>query len=109
MTEERRHYERFTLDQCVTLSFGREDFIDAQGINLSRGGLLFSSTARLEAYQKLFVMINVPGGTFKAEGLVIHSNPEGNKTVYGVKFTDISEDDERILEGYCASIASDSV
>ena len=101
---ERRQHDRFKLDQCVSLSFGRETFLDAQGINLSKGGLLFSSTNAVDIYEKFFVMIEVSQGVIKAEGIVIHSTPGDGHTVYGLKFTDIADEYRAVLETYCASL-----
>lgn len=101
MEEERRKSRRFRLDQCVTLSFAHEDFIDAQGLNLSMGGLQFISKAAVDIYQKIFVMIEVPEGTIKAEGVVVHVERREDDFLYGLKFTDIASEYRAVLQEYC--------
>jgi len=101
--QERRQYARFKLDQCVSLAFARETFLDAQGINLSKGGLLFSTVNSVELYSKIFVMLKVPQGVIKAEGIVIHTEPCSGGTLCGLKFTDIAEEYHEVLEAYCLS------
>lgn len=101
---DRRQDFRFRLDQCVSLSFARETFLDAQGINLSRGGLLFSSLSHVDTYDKIFVMIKVPQGVIKAEGLIIHVEPGDGCTLCGLKFTDMAEEYRDVLVAYCTAM-----
>ncbi len=78
-------------------------------MNLSYGGLLFRSTATIDLYQKIFVMIDVPQGTVKAEGIVVRVEQNSPASVYGLKFTDVASEYRSILEAYCAESGSQDV
>jgi len=108
MEQERRQYTRFIIDQFVKLSMGREIFIEAEGLNLSRGGLLGRTSAPIENLEKVFVMLNLPFGDglecVRTEGIVVYTQAEGPDTQFGLRFTDMWDSDQDILDRYLKSL-----
>lgn len=109
MNEERRTVPRVNLEQCVRVSFGRETFIGADVLNLSRKGMLCSSDVPVENLERIFLMINLPftgeTKTIQCEGVVLYTQPKDDKTLFGIQFTDIRDADCKTLESYLDLIA----
>ncbi len=96
MGEERRKYPRFSLNQCIQISFGKETFIDAEAVNISMSGILCSSSVPIDNLDKIFMMIDLPIGneikTIQCEGVPMYAKTVEGKNMFGVQFTEISEE-----------------
>ena len=101
---ERREYVRFTIDQMIELSYGREQFIQAKGVNLSEKGILCRTSEIVEAYSRVFLMFHLPTATeareIKCEGIIIRSSKSGDEFVTAISFAELNESDRSAIEEY---------
>ncbi len=105
---EKRQDPRFRISQLIKMSGGREEYFNAAGVNLSKGGLMCETDESLQMYNPVFLMFDVPDETeeagyeqIKAEGVVMHSSESGiGKCRIGIRFTGLSEADEERIEKY---------
>ena len=104
MSEERRMAPRVSLDQCVEVSFGKENFIDAAAVNISQTGMMCSSKVPVENLERIFLMINLPIGEellkIKCDGIVMYTKQEGQTHFFGIHFVDLDGETGEILARY---------
>ena len=108
MDEERRQYPRYRIDQLIELSFGRETFLNAEGVNMSEGGLLCVTDAYVEPYSSVFLMLGIPVDEkaseyyeVKCEGIVLRCNQQnGSGYCVGIRFTDIMDFDKDKIQKF---------
>lgn len=109
MGTERRQFIRYQISQCIKLSMGHEAFFEAEGIDLSAGGLRCRSTYALEPLSRLFLMLHLKGdaGSYdlKTEASVVHVRQEGDGYEYGVQFDPLPQEDRDALNAYLSSLA----
>lgn len=105
---ERRKYIRFEIDQMIELSYDREKFVQATGVDLSEKGLQCKTSDYVEPYTKLFLMFQVPLGdsteTVKCEGIVLRSHKSGNNYSTAVTFSNLGGKDQEIIEKYSEQV-----
>ena len=101
---ERRKYARFSIDQMIELSYGREQYVEAAGVDLSEKGVLCLTSEPVEPGARVFLMFQVPADedsrTIKCEGVVVRCNQKGNQYTTAVSFSDLSAEDEKVIEEY---------
>lgn len=101
---ERRNEIRFSIDQMVELSFGRETFLHATGLNLSKTGLLCATDSYLEPYSQVSLMMSIPVGSqthrLSCDGIVVRSEIEDKQYLAGISFTSLVEEDSKILAAF---------
>ena len=104
MGRERRHAPRFTIEQIVELSFGREAFVRGNGINLSKNGLLCETDGYLEPSTQvaLQMTLQLPTGThrFNCEGIVVRTDEKNGRFLSGISFTTLTGEDARKLTAF---------
>ncbi|HOV14011.1 MAG TPA: PilZ domain-containing protein [Spirochaetota bacterium] len=104
MSNEKRKYKRFTIEQFVEFSYMHETFVNAEGINLSEGGILCKTTYPIEPLDKAFIMLKIPlkdkEYILKLNGVIAHYQKMDNYYLFGVEFTDVEENDKKILKEY---------
>ena len=105
---ERREFIRFEIDQMIELSYDREKFVQASGIDLSEKGLQCTTSEYVEPYTKLYLMFQVPlestTESVQCEGIVIRSLKSGKSYSTSVTFTNIDANDRKIIEEYSERI-----
>lgn len=105
---DKREHERFRINQLIGYYPNREEYLWAEGMNLSMGGLQCSSREALDPLTNVYVMLGVPteGGEHlvRCEGYVAYSRMEGDHCLFGVKFEQISSEDRPFLEQYVESL-----
>lgn len=104
MAAERRHEARFSINQMVELSFGRETFLHATGINISKTGLLCATDSYLEPYSQVSLMVTIPiepePHRMSCEGIVVRSEVEETQYLAGISFTSLDEEDAKVLASF---------
>jgi c-di-GMP-binding flagellar brake protein YcgR len=108
MSDERRRHERFAIRQMLEISFAREVFFQAEGLNISEGGMMCRTDYPVEPLTKVYLIVSIPGKTgehlLKTEGTVIHTRKEAGEYVFGVTFNDLGEQDIQALQAYLQSL-----
>ena len=104
MAAERRHEARFSIEQMVEVSFGRETFLHASGINISKTGLLCATDSYLEPYSQVSLTMTIPVGSVQhrmsCDGIVVRSEVEEQQYLAGINFTSLAEEDSKILAAF---------
>ncbi|HUX21020.1 MAG TPA: PilZ domain-containing protein [Spirochaetia bacterium] len=104
MAAERRIEARFSIDHMVELSFGRETFLHATGINISKTGMLCATDSYLEPYSQVSLMMTIPvgpkGHRMTCDGIVVRSEIEEKQFLAGISFTSLPEKDLKVLVSY---------
>lgn len=112
--QERRRYPRSPFDGPVNyrpLTGLPEEEVDAVGIDLSAGGVLFESPRPHPVGSALSLVVRLPawfgGGEAWAVGRVVRCEPvEGGAShKVAVEFTTISDGDRRLLAEFVRTIA----
>lgn len=101
MATERRHDPRFSVEQIVEISFGREAFVRGTGINISKTGILCETDGYLEPTSQVSLQLTIQIGSqihrFNCEGIVIRTDEANGTFQSGISFTDLREPDARKL------------
>jgi hypothetical protein len=108
MLEEKRRAPRFKIDQMIELSFGKESYVQATGIDISESGLLCESSEHVEPSTQLYLMIRLPindkNYEITSEAVVVRSVKQNNGFSIGIKFTGMQEEDKKKLSAFMAGI-----
>ena len=107
MSSERRRDTRFEINQIVEMSFGRETFLHATGLNVSKTGMLCETDSYLEPYTQVSFMMSLPIGSvtvrISCEGIVVRSDIESDRYLAGISFTSMSDEDAQTLDKFLKS------
>ncbi|WP_460050538.1 PilZ domain-containing protein [Spirochaeta dissipatitropha] len=96
MEQERRKVPRYELNQLVELDYGRENFINGEGLDISARGIGCKVYECVELYSRLYFMLQLdpdaPEPEIRGEGILIRCDPttDGDFEV-GIEFTDVPE------------------
>ncbi len=107
-TSEKRAHERFEISQIVEIKVISEEFIQAEGVDISIGGMKAKTTAEIAPLTKLFLMLNVPCHkkvySIRTEGYVVYSKKVKNITHFGINFVDMDDEDKKIIRDYLKEV-----
>ncbi|HOX33217.1 MAG TPA: PilZ domain-containing protein [Spirochaetales bacterium] len=107
--EEKRKSPRFKINQLIAYLPNREEYLYAEGLDLSRGGMKCRSSQLVEPMTNLFMMLKLPQPgaemrTVQCEGYVSHARMDGPSCVFGVTINSVFEDDKAFFDSYMASL-----
>jgi len=95
MKSEKRNHPRFEIKQLVEVDLGHEKFISAEGINLSRSGVLCRTEEECPLYSKVFMMMTIPHKVkeriISLEGVVIRSVHKKEEWETGISITSMEK------------------
>lgn len=104
MTKDNRKAPRFSLHQIIRITVNREEFLQAEGVNISLTGLLLHSDTVIDLYTTLFLMFEIETEEdtymFKTKGVVMRSEKEDDYYSIGLQFTELTEEDMEHLKHY---------
>jgi len=108
--EEKRKASRFKLYQMIKLSYGREENIVSESINISETGILCKTKAEIEMHSTFFLLFELPlkagNRLIKCEGVVIRSAKTKEGWEIGISFADMFPDDKEVLSKYLEELKS---
>jgi len=108
--EEMRSSPRFKINQLIAYVDDREEYLHADGLDISRGGIKCSSPRAVDPMTDIYVMMKVPspGGEHlvRCEGYVSHSTKTAEACVFGVCISSIEPEDQPYFDAYIASLAA---
>jgi len=109
MENERRHAHRYGIRQLIGYDMGREQYIRAQAVDISRSGLAFISNECVDPLISINVIFSISDGagtsrTIESSGYVVNvvETPEGCR--FGVTFSRMDADDREALEVYLSAV-----
>ena len=109
MDKERRAHQRCRVSQLIELSYMKERFLQAESVNISEGGILCRSESAVEPLTRVFLMLQIPRGgedyVMKAEGVVMHTDKQGDSWLFGIAFDNLSDADREAIHVYLTSCA----
>lgn len=104
MSADKRRAPRFSIDQMLEISQGREHAVRCRGVDLSEVGVLCHTDVELEPGTRVFVMLQLGGGgddtTVSCEGVVARCGKVGQGFVAGIAFSDLDAASRRRLSGF---------
>lgn len=101
---EKRKQRRFKIYQLIQMTIGKEKYVACEGINISRSGMLVKINQKIDASARFYILFEVPlkSGTYeiRCEGMVAHTQEVEDGYEAGVTFTDLFEEDQKVLDRY---------
>ena len=98
MRTERRKKPRFLIRQMIELSMGRENFIPAEGVNISEEGMLCRTGESLDLYSRVSLQMSLLGKkefSFACEGVVVRCKKNRSAYDTAVEFADLSDSEKK--------------
>jgi hypothetical protein len=114
--DEKRMAPRFKINQLIGYFPNREEYLWAEGLDLSRGGVSCTTAAPIDPLTNVYLMLEVPvtGSAnpgekrmIRCEGFVAHSEMVDGKCKFGVRISRVSEEDQPYLEAYYAMLETE--
>lgn len=107
MSADKRRARRFSIDQMLEISLGREHAVRCRGVDLSEVGVLCHTDVELETGTRVFVMLQLgeagAGGdetTVSCEGVVARTGAMGKGYEAGISFSDLDAASRRKLSAF---------
>ncbi len=95
MSKAQRRSPRFAIRQLTHLSYGREAYLDAEGVNISKTGLLCRTEEPIAVKCKVFLTLDilpVASDPFGCEGRVVRCERQpDNYFEVAVTFTNVEQ------------------
>jgi c-di-GMP-binding flagellar brake protein YcgR len=109
MEHEKRKAERFRINQLIGYYPNREEYLWAEGVEISAGGMRCTCKDALDPLTNVYLMVGLPGPQgerlLHIEGYVAWSSMEEGRCLFGVSFQNMGEEDKRLLEEYLANLS----
>lgn len=106
--DERRRLPRFKISLFIELSFDREEYFQAEALDLSSGGMKLRSLEPLEAGSRLYLQLSFLVADreelFKTEAVVMYAGRGGDGYELGLKFDAPQPEEKAKLERYLSVI-----
>ncbi|NNM66665.1 MAG: PilZ domain-containing protein [Spirochaetales bacterium] len=110
--EEKRVLLRYQIQQFVQIDFNKEEFLPAEGLNISARGMLCRLPSPQQPGQRVFVMLNL-GTPLKPEilsldAVIVWAKEEGRciddvcPWLAGLEFVDVPSSSQAQLEAFLA-------
>ena len=96
----------------VAYDMGREQYIRALGVDISRGGMAFVSEEYVDPLLSVWLSFSIPDedGTWRAieaEGYVVNVADQDRGCRFGVSFSRMAPDDRAALEAFIERLEAD--
>jgi hypothetical protein len=102
MASERRTHPRFGINQLVEVDLGQEKYISAEGINLSREGVLCKTEEECPLYSTVYMMMTLPykkkERIINLEGIVCRSVHKKNGWETGINITSMNRASRAVFD-----------
>lgn len=98
MDSDRRRAPRFSVSQAIEIGLGREEWLYARGLNISRTGILLATDRYIQGGTRVYLLLELgeeeaSPKPVEIEGFVARcEEEEGGEYRVGVSFGDLSYD-----------------
>jgi len=76
------------------MGFGREEYIQASGINISRSGMLCTTEPEISPSSRVYLSFTLPDGVrISCDGFVVRTQSHGKENEVAINFVEFPEDD----------------
>ncbi len=104
--KDKRKHPRFNVNRIVEIGIMKENTFNAFGLNISEGGIFCESDYPVKPLSRVSIMftmtINGKDHTIECEGSVIHVRKEGKKNLFGVHFSGLMPEEQRLIRSFVA-------
>lgn len=104
MKDEKRKHKRFRINQMCEIFMGREIYIPVKGLNMSEGGLSFTTEESLAISSivnfQLSIHIGEKSHTIDCEGVVRRFEACEDDYMGAIEFTNLSAGNKKIIREY---------
>ena len=101
MANERRKSTRFQINQFVDVSFGREQFFHASGINISENGMLCEVSGDIGHSRDVYMLLQLPdGGALELNGMIVRIDKKGKQHEVAVEFVELYPEDKKLIKKF---------
>jgi c-di-GMP-binding flagellar brake protein YcgR len=112
MENDRRRERRFKMAQMIAYDMGREQYLSAKAVDISKGGIGFVSVDTIDPLVSVWLSFSVPmeegkWHTIESEGYVVDVKDLEEGCRFGVSFSRMEEKDRNILHTYLARSEAD--
>lgn len=108
---ERRKSPRFKISQMIGYFPNREEYLWAEGIDISRGGISCISKSPIDPLTNLYLMLSIPSSEgeclIRCEGYAAHSRMKDGQCHFGVRITRIEDEDRERLDAFITAMESE--
>jgi hypothetical protein len=84
-----------------------DEFVGAKALNLSSGGIACESEVMLEPLSLVYLIFSIPTPSgerrIRCEGYVAHSSCHEDTCVFGIRFHDLSAEDQAAIDTFVQS------
>lgn len=109
MSAEKRKHPRFEISQLVEIDYGHETFFSAEGLNLSRTGVLCKTEEECPLSSKIFMMMTFPDKheqkVINFEGIVVRSVQKQKGWEIGISIKCVNPLDEPFFDGVISKLS----
>lgn len=99
-----RKTPRFKMKQLIGFQAMKEEYLWAEGLDISRAGISCVADEEIEPDTNVFFMMDVYGtageGLVRGEGYVLHSSKELGRCRFGIKIERIFDEDRARFEAF---------
>lgn len=97
---DKRRYPRRRIAANATV-YGQKTIV-AQALEVSEGGMMLRSKARISLSSLVLIHFSIPEGKIQAQGRVIYTKPAENPDFdyVGIRFTNITENERLMIKKF---------
>ncbi len=104
--ENRRQEPRFSISQMVEMSFGKERWVHARGLDISRNGFRGKLSEEIETGTTVYVLFRIDEKPVQVEAVAIHVSPtEDGLYDTGFQFSSVNDPSRAAIDTYIMSVA----
>jgi PilZ domain len=108
MRSEKRRSPRFGISQFVTIGFGRETFLHADALNISRLGLLCTTEQHIDPGTRIFLSLVLEGDErINCEAVVTRSMRMETGFQVAMSLVEFSPEDSEKFNGFMLRLEAD--
>ena len=97
MSSDKRKSPRFPIEQFIDVSFGRETFVKATGLDISASGMRCELEGPLDPYASIYILLKISEEeTIEVNGIIVRVEKKGaSKYIVGIEFSDDMYDEDK--------------
>lgn len=109
MERERREAHRYGIKQLIAYDMGREHYIRAQAVDISRSGIAFVSSECIEPLLSINIIFSISdrdgnSRTIESNGYIANVSETAEGCRFGVTFSRMAPEDRAALERYLSEM-----
>jgi len=103
---ERRKFPRFKIEQMISIDYGKQEFLEAHGIDFSEEGVRCLTSVEVEMHSRVYLLLTLPEviskDPFSCEGVVMYfEDIEDSEFCYvGIQLVDLTDEQKNMVKSY---------